>query len=115
LILKLSGMTSHYSLVAETTRNYNLHFHSILKFPFIKGKNYLKYINDEFRNDKMFGYICVKQVDNESGWMDYLRKGLTDFKCSVGRPPILYDGFHPRVMKYESLDGMIQNDLSTDC
>lgn len=67
-----------HTTVVELTSNYDVHYHSILQIPLNKcmNKSPLRYIKDVFRSD--FGFTCVKQVENYEGWIDYLKKDITE-------------------------------------
>lgn len=81
-----------YTLVAELTTNYDLHYHAIasLDLEQNKQKNICKYFKDIFRDE--FGYTCIKQITDYNGWCDYLRKDFT--KTSEVLYPVLRDDYN---------------------
>lgn len=81
------------TLVSELTKNYNIHYHGIIKMPLRNSKIHcMKRFTDEFRNSKQLGFVNIKQIDDEPGWIDYISKDLHSTKIHVGRPPVIFDG-----------------------
>lgn len=83
------------TLVAELTRNYNIHFHGTIVFIMINVHKYnvMKRFVDSFRKSKIFGFVNIKQIEDEPGWIDYISKGFHDFTRDTNRRPILQDDF----------------------
>lgn len=83
-----------YTMVAEMTKSYDLHFHGIIKFKINNRiKNLSKYFHDSFRGDKIIGYVLLKVMDDDKGWKTYLGKALEEFRASTGREPIIKEFF----------------------
>lgn len=63
------------SLVAELTQNYDIHYHGICRVPIerVKHGHVLRYVKDRLRK---FGFVCVKQVEDYPGWVEYLKKDI---------------------------------------
>lgn len=79
------------TVIAELTRNFDIHYHAILSIPLDKtnGKHPLRYIKDIFRSE--YGLTCVKQVDNYEGWIDYLKEDIDETSRVIY--PILKDDY----------------------
>jgi len=88
----LCGLGYNVTCVAELTKNYNIHFHGIITFTkFSFYVNYQKLFVDKFRNNKVFGFVNIKQMEDESGWIEYISKDFqTTFK-SIYKEPIIVD------------------------
>lgn len=70
-----------YTLIAEYTMNYNIHFHGILQIADINKHGYLefknnplKFLYDYFRNIPNIGFVHIKAIDDEPGWIEYILK-----------------------------------------
>jgi len=81
-----------YTLVAELTKNANVHYHGIVNFK-MGIRNINKYFQDMFRAHPVLGFVNIKVMDNEPGWVDYIKKDIKVTYESVGRRPIVHDGF----------------------
>lgn len=68
-----------YVLVAETTKAYNIHYHGTMEFNIMRP-NLRKYFVDSFRNSKIFGFVNIKQIDDEPGWCEYISKDFEEFR-----------------------------------
>lgn len=83
-----------YTMVGEMTKSYDLHFHGIIKFQTNKRiKNLLKHFCDTFRGDKIIGFVLLKVMDDDQGWLTYMGKALDEFQASTGREPIIKEFF----------------------
>lgn len=111
-LARLLHQISHrFTCVAELTKNCNLHYHGAICFPIEGPNNRLKLFCDTFRNT-IFGFVNIK-ANADNGWYEYITKCLDSTRQSIGRPPIIYDALE--IIKVPTLDGMVQEDLSTDC
>jgi len=90
VIQLLDKLSNQYTLVAETTQSYNLHFHGCIKFR-ITSKNMIKTFYDAFRNDTYVGFVNIKQTIDDSKWIEYISKDFTKTYNSLSRRPILRD------------------------
>lgn len=87
----------NYSIVAELTKNYNVHYHLTITFPIavvVPKVNYMKKFVDSFRKSQVFGFVNIKQIDDELGWITYMSKDLQQFIDSTGRRPIIKDDYN---------------------
>lgn len=85
------------TVIAELTKNYNIHYHLTVTFPFGENSKYcncMKKFVDSFRRSQMFGFVNIKQIDSEIGWIEYIGKQLKEFTDSTGRRPIIKDDFN---------------------
>lgn len=89
----LSDMSFYYTLVAELTKNKNIHYHGVIKFPLPNLRDVIKMFKDRFRNDKLFGFVDIKVMSDSEGWLDYISKELKETYQSINRRPIIYDGY----------------------
>lgn len=99
------------TIVAELTKQFCIHYHGI--FNVITDKSEIrcrKLFVDSFRNHPLFGFVNIKLVDDEAGWLKYISKDLQQTKDLIGRPPVLRDD-HYLLGTFQVLDGM----LSFDC
>lgn len=78
------------TLVAEQTKNYNIHYHGCARLPIVGKKNSVKTFVDQFRKSKQFGFINVKQIEDENGWLKYIFKDVHTTYTDTGRPPIVH-------------------------
>lgn len=90
-----------YSLVAELTRNSNIHYHAIGRrkecFDSLRKK-----LNDKFRNDPLFGFINIKLVENEPQVLDYMKKSLKETADLIKRPSVIHDSpVYPHFREYD--------------
>ena len=112
LVKHLMSLSKQFSVVAELTKNYNIHYHGIIRFV-INHKNLMKRFVDSFRHNTCFGFVNIKQIVDEAGWVEYITKDIHSTRESISRPPVLMDYFN--VLPVLELDGMLQQDLSDDC
>lgn len=95
LLLFLYQVCNQITLVAELTKNSNIHYHSIITFKRAHDIAYQrKLLNDMFRKSKEIGYLCLKQIEDEPGWIEYISKELksTTYCCLIR--PIVKDDFN---------------------
>jgi hypothetical protein len=86
----LRSMTNYYVIVAEVTKSYNIHYHGFIWFG-NTVHNCMKKFHDKFRKDTMFGFVNIKQCDNDEKWLYYIMKDLKNFYEEIGRRPIVDD------------------------
>lgn len=89
----LKALCRALTLVAELTKNCNIHYHGIITFTNASIKN-VKRFHDSFRGNSIFGYVNIVQITDLNGWVDYLKKSIHDTCCVIERPPILCDEFN---------------------
>lgn len=115
----ITNFGNNFNLVAEITKSYNIHMHGTIIFTLIDSKKFVnvcKKFVDSFRNHKMFGYVCIKQITDSNGWRDYVIKSLEEFKSTLGRPPVLYDNCDVfKIVPQFDYNKMLQQDISDDC
>lgn len=91
---KLIELSDTFTLIAEHTKNMNIHYHGVIKFLTVRCKNAIKYFKDHFRRDKLFGFVDIKIMDDEDGWRDYIKKEFKETLDVINRRPIIVDGFN---------------------
>lgn len=92
---KLAAECYQFTLVAEQTTCFNIHYHGICNLIITdKCKDPLKRIHDAFRNDTYIGFIKVRQIDNMPVWKEYCLKSLNKTQVSLNRRPLLYDDYN---------------------
>lgn len=77
------------SLIAELTKQWNVHFHGFISVPTARGHP-SKYIHDRLRHAKI-GFIKVDQITDFNGWKDYIRKDLHITKDYISYPIVKDD------------------------
>lgn len=93
--LKRIDYVDSLTLVAEITKNCNLHFHGIIKFNIEKHKHIIyKFKNDLKEYNFLIGFIDIKQITDFPGWKEYISKDLQTTKEVIGRRPVLIDDFN---------------------
>lgn len=98
------------TIVAELTRNGNIHYHGVLQF-FWKV-DYKGLITQRFheamRNHcNLFGHHNITPVTDEDGWVGYLKKGQESFLQTVEIGAIVSDEFSyftPDIIKQLGLE-----------
>lgn len=93
--LALTGI--HKSvIVAELTKNFNIHYHLTITVLLHTGCNInvMKKFVDSFRKSPVFGFVNIKQIEDEKGWIEYISKSFNDFVFATNRRPIIKDDFN---------------------
>lgn len=90
--LLLLSYKNQFTLVAELTKNFNIHYHGIVKMP-LEGKSCMKKFHDAFRGSKLFGFVNIKQITEQPIWIEYISKEIGNTRDLVSRPPVIYDYF----------------------
>lgn len=107
LKVMLRKISHQFTLVAELTKNANLHYHGIITFE-NRSKNIVKYWYDQFKSivkaykklhpygDKgiLFGFTNIKPITEYSVWIEYISKDIKLTNESLGRLPIIIDDFN---------------------
>lgn len=110
----LNAISSQFTLVAELTKAFNVHYHGVISWASIpKGVNLRKKFTDAFRPSKQIGYVNIKQIENDAGWNEYITKSLVETRDSLSRPPIVHDWFNICTSRYSDFvlhSGMMQYD-----
>lgn len=101
------------TIVAELTSGWNIHYHGILQFEMIPDIDYnqrslMKVFTDYFRNHRHFGFVNIKPITDEQGWIDYMSKDLDDFYNILGRGPIIKDDYRYYINKEDKLFYMLK-------
>lgn len=81
-----------YTLVAELTKSFNIHYHGVCSFPINLSNNVMKWFHDKFRNLKKLGFVNIKVMEDR-GWIEYIFKNLKETKEGINRRPIIKDMF----------------------
>lgn len=73
----LNTITDKFMMIPELTpQNQNVHYHGIIKIPLEGNKPSNYYIRNLFRQTKLYGHICIKQIDDYDKWVEYIFKDL---------------------------------------
>lgn len=83
-----------YTLVAEITKNANIHYHMMIDVKDMSLMKFTKLFKDLLRSENKLGFSCVKLVDNEKGWTEYMLKDYNETYKLIGRPVIINDDLH---------------------
>jgi len=89
----LSQLALKLTLIAEHTVGYCVHYHGIITFT-LHGhskRDVKKRFYDLFRCQKLFGFVNIKAIENEPGWVEYISKSFEQFKFDADRRPIIID------------------------
>lgn len=89
----------HFSLVAELTKAGNIHLHGLVQ---LRYYNHSKQTIEQRIKDAMkrpydkkqrspFGFIQLKQLDDDLGWFDYIFKHTLLTNYELERSPIIID------------------------
>lgn len=65
-----------YSMVAELTKQYNIHYHGIMKVPLERGRDSCAWFFDRLRKLTCFGRSECEQVMNYDKWTKYIAKDI---------------------------------------
>jgi len=87
-----------FTLVAELTQTYNIHYHGIISIPLSHGRDPIKYFFDRLRPFSKIGKCECKQLMNYQLWVDYLNKDIIKH-IELGLDPIIRDDYN--VLKTE--------------
>lgn len=95
-LLKMCNYVAQFTLVAEVTKNFNIHYHGIVNFEvdykFTNNEQYCAEFKDVFRKSKDFGFICIKPIDNFPKWVAYILKDRKRTFELTRTHPLLCDG-----------------------
>lgn len=87
---RLKTLSDQFTLIAELTKNYNIHYHGIIKFPLSK-KDLMKEFYKCFRTDLIIGFVNIRQIDDMPKWTEYISKDLDRTCKAINRRPLIYD------------------------
>jgi len=88
--LTFSG--ARVTAIFELTNSFNVHYHGLVDFEYVKDRNYIKLLHDYFRKLPLLGsQRCIKVVDDYQGWVDYMFKELGRTSADTMRFPIVRD------------------------
>lgn len=110
----LRAIGKQVCIIAEQTKNFNIHYHGIINFEIKPGRriNFMKKFKDAFRNEPSFGFVDIKQILDQSGWNRYIVKELLQSRSEIDRPPIICDDFaFSNEMEYTLDDLHLYQDL----
>lgn len=65
-----------YTMVAELTKQYNIHYHGIMKIPKDRAKDPIKWFFDRLRLLQFTGRCECEQVKNYDKWTTYIIKDI---------------------------------------
>jgi len=98
-LIKMSQIIDEFrdyqkSIVVELTKQQNVHSHGTIE---IEGPKDLKQFWNIIRKCKLLpkgSYaVCLKTIENETGWIEYLKKDLETTKQILNASPWLTDDF----------------------
>lgn len=90
----LKALISTVDVIAELTVNCNLHYHGVIQFKsFKKSQNLELLFRNTFRADKYIGFVNIRQLTDEEGWLEYITKDISHTRNSINRPPVLLNEF----------------------
>lgn len=90
----LRSLSVKFTLVAEVTKKgHNIHYHGTITLP-MSRKNPIKRFIDAFRKTKHYGFVSIKQITEENGWKEYIKKELKETKEEIERRPVIEDDFN---------------------
>lgn len=89
LIVMLKLLSEKFTLVTELTKSLNVHWHGIIQL----GDKKNPFVN-MFRGDKMFGFVNISPIRNESQVYEYIRKDLENTAKELNRRSILRDDYN---------------------
>lgn len=84
------------TLVAELTKNGNIHYHGVIQFNMRTGYKGLitQLFHDRMRTlCNVFGHHNITPITDEEGWISYLKKGQESFLTTVEMAPVITDEF----------------------
>lgn len=88
-------MSSTCSIIAESTKNYNIHYHLLICFKNYKVRtNLRKMFIDKFRNNELFGFVNITQVEDLNGVVQYCLKEYKQTTKDLNAPSIICDELH---------------------
>lgn len=100
---KLSSLSQAFTIIAEVTKSYNVHYHGLISFYYndniklvnnnINQRDFIKEFHKCFRNDTFVGYIKIDQMRDENNWKAYLKKDLEHTMNAINRRPLIWDFF----------------------
>lgn len=85
-------------VVAELTRDYNVHYHAILRF-YSKYKHPDMKFRDEFRRLKCFGRFYIEQVTNYEKCYNYILKSVERTSEVLECHPCIHDTLYKQQQK----------------
>lgn len=89
IVHKIKCLSSTFDIIAELTKNHNIHYHGIITFPLHKYKNNINKWYNHMRNDTVIGYTNIKQITEEEVWKEYISKDIHQTKEVIDRRPII--------------------------
>lgn len=99
--VKVSSIANKYTMVCELTKNCNIHFHGICDFqlgPVNLIKRFYDYFRCKCKNRYQckctLGFVNIKVIEDENGWIEYIKKDLKTTYDSICRSPIIHDGLN---------------------
>lgn len=100
LYVALVYLSDKVTLITELTKNFNIHYHGVIKLPGTK-RQFINY----FRNDKKFGFINCTPVVNMEKIIPYINKDLKNTYDELNRRVIIKDDYNCFTNKEKSLYG----------
>lgn len=87
LVILCRLMSNNFTIVAEVTKNCNLHYHGIIEL------HHKKKWYSTFRKSDIFGFTtCREQYDDK--WNEYISKSLKETYETILRRPIIKDSYN---------------------
>jgi len=109
LLKHLRTFTPRITLLAELTKDFNVHYHGLIQFSkddVLRYHNLAKRFKDSFRKSKVFGHIVIVMAHDLPGWKEYCTKDLEETYRLLGTGPVFIDYFN---YVENTLNGYIQD------
>lgn len=89
LYVSLKILSEKITLVAELSRNFNVHYHGIIRLDGSKRK----FVN-MFRGDKKFGFVNLSLIKSAEKVYAYISKDIKISTEELGRRVIIHDDYN---------------------
>jgi len=106
-------MALRATIVTELTVNSDIHYHVIIKCQYDKSvRSYKIYLENLFRNSKIFGFVCVKPVEHYDKWVEYIKKDVQKTFDLLGICPVVKDDYEifPKNLNFQLHENVNQDE-----
>lgn len=109
----LSDSPFKFSLVCEITNSGNLHMHGIIdQIHKVQYGTFKQSVVEYFRLSKVVGFICLKELTDKDGWINYCFKNYFITKKDIYfAPTVMFNNSHlfPKGLEIVNiLSGMLE-------
>lgn len=98
-----------YTMVAELTKQYNIHYHGIIKIPTERGKDSIKWFFDRLRLLSFIGRSECEQVKNYEKWTTYIMK---DVDRDIDVLTVIKDDYNLHIIELKCTESVIESGAS---